>query len=430
MENGERPRAPPNPIFRIPSACPPTAAPARESFTLRTVGQVQHAQHAMELANAAIDYLAAFLLPPAKEEAIVIVGSGYLAQFLLEHLHDTVAASRNRPNIALHYTYRLAPLDLPFAATAHRVDVTDRDSIAAMLASVQPRVVVNCAAMSSLAACAEDEGGATATNAPAELFQALSELERPPLLVQLSTDQVYDGTAAPYEDVDPGLLGPMNAYGRSKKACEELLRASPLRAIVLRSSNILGPEAPFTGTGKFLQWLEGALEKACAGGTVDADSVTLFCDEYRNFIWVGDICHFVAAIAVNELSGSFPDGSALLPGPSADDSTRWFNMGGPEKLSRADVGLRVCAAFGHDPKAIAHVERYGETPHPSAAGNPQDISMLSDKIVAASAVPRTSVGAALVQLARGAASNGQAAPGPPDGAPEPPDAAPAAEAEA
>ena len=333
-------------------------------------------------------------MPPLPPPAVLVIGTGYLAQFVLKDLHEkyvaepvggiSVSPEHPKPHISLHATFRSAASvleNLPDAVSQEQMDLFDPRSVSGVLNKIKPAVIINCAAITSLRECADSEEDALKANAPAALVAAMEALPWDPLLVQLSSDQVYDGAEAPYEDSSP--QRPINVYGRTKKACEDMLRHSAVRCVVLRSSNILGPPSPYTGTGKFLQWLRGELARACEGDTVVRESVTLFHDEFRNFIWVEDICCVANRIVEDEVFTGEPVQSF------------GYNMGGPERLSRVDVGMRVCAAFGYDSAAIAPIERYGDPPHPSAAGNPQDISMISDNLVIAFRVRRTPIGVAI-----------------------------------
>ena len=65
---------------------------------------------------------------------------------------------------------------------------------------------------------------------------------RPPLLIHVSTDQVYDGTRGHWREDDP--CGPVNAYGISKLQSEEYIRNFYPNHVILRSSIIFGSALP------------------------------------------------------------------------------------------------------------------------------------------------------------------------------------------
>jgi dTDP-4-dehydrorhamnose reductase len=97
----------------------------------------------------------------------------------------------------------------------------------------------------------------------------------------------------------------------------------------------------------FLQWLDGAL----ASGPVD-----LFADEYRSPIYVNDLCALCNALVMGDMQ--------------LEACT--FNAGGPERLSRADMGDAVAAVRGY-PRA--HVKRVPSASVVRTPASPADISM-------------------------------------------------------
>eukprot|EP00968_Pinguiococcus_pyrenoidosus_P019171 scaffold2038_cov259-Pinguiococcus_pyrenoidosus.AAC.4 len=320
-------------------------------------------------------------MPPA---VLVLGGASYLAQFLLQELTSPAAELEAWE---VHFTFRNSVVVVP-QATGHRVDLTDAGAVASLLRSLNPSVVVNCAAMTSIGECEKNPQEALRANVLTGVFEALRDQDGSALLLQLSTDQVYDGTDAPYEETS--LANPVNHYGRTKLLCEDTIASEGLRAVILRSSNILGPPAPYTQQGKFLQWLDGALAQASAGfregahGNKDEapvpERVTLWEDEFRNFVWVTDICHVVKTAVLKEAAGVSTE---LNPA----EGMQIFNMGGPQRLSRVDVGRILCEARGYAPDAIQPVCRYENGEQKNAGPrNPQDISMISDKLLQACGV--------------------------------------------
>ena len=103
-----------------------------------------------------------------------------------------------------------------------RTDITDTNSVDAVVTDVD--VVVNCAAYTAVDDAETNEAIAFRVNSvgPANLARRCRAIGA--RMVQISTDYVFDGTAAdPYsEQADPN---PQSAYGRTKLVYEWAVRA-------------------------------------------------------------------------------------------------------------------------------------------------------------------------------------------------------------
>lgn len=315
------------------------------------------------------------------------------------------------------------------------------DSDAATAAATRPRglvAVVNCAAMSSPAECQRDPERSRAVNVPSKLVEALlafspssdssssSPSPPPPLLVHLSTDQIYSGRreldddeaeeAGQEEEVElkslwregeaeskeegseshqrrPGLLDPdapavrpLNAYAKQKVPAELFVCERYPRSVCLRSSVMFGRlpsnKAAVRGT-RFLQFCDEALKRsaaaaaAAAGGEEATTTASFFDDEFRSFVAVTDVARAVAACVRRwgggggGGAGAHDEGQPPPPPPCA------INVGGPERLSRAQFARLVAEARGLDPGLVdavpsASVDR--------AVPSPRDISMRVERL--------------------------------------------------
>ncbi len=123
--------------------------------------------------------------------------------------------------------------------TRGSLDVTDPESTRHALGLISPAVLINCAAYTDVDGCESNEIEALRVNgeAPGRLAQLCREAGV--LLVHFSTDYVFDGTAThPYTEDDP--VRPLSAYGRSKLAGEEAIRASGAPHLILRTQWLYG----------------------------------------------------------------------------------------------------------------------------------------------------------------------------------------------
>jgi dTDP-4-dehydrorhamnose reductase len=282
-------------------------------------------------------------------QRVLITGaSGYLGQHLIDFLNAT------NPSTDIIAAYgSLETFESDFGSKVHkciRVDLSSENSIRDMLTAANPDFVVHLAALSSPIACEKQPELARSVNSCRQLVTALSPSTP---FVFLSTDQVYDGLGAPYDEQSP--CTPVNVYGSSKLDFESFLHATLPFAVSLRSSLILGP----TTSGacrkqSFVQFCDQQL--------ASASRTEYFSDEFRSVVSVADIVRTIAWF----LNG----GARSAPGR--------YNMGGPRRVSRVDVARSVARRQGHDEHLIVAVER--SSMPPSGVVNPPDIAMNSSKL--------------------------------------------------
>ncbi|WP_071796215.1 dTDP-4-dehydrorhamnose reductase [Natronohydrobacter thiooxidans] len=128
---------------------------------------------------------------------------------------------------------RLAPEAL--CLRRDQADLCDPDGCAQAIRAHAPRAVINAAAYTAVDKAESEEALATVINgaAPAAMAQECAALGIP--LVQISTDYVFDGAGdQPFPPEHP--TAPLGAYGRSKLAGEQGLRAAGGIHAILRTS--------------------------------------------------------------------------------------------------------------------------------------------------------------------------------------------------
>jgi dTDP-4-dehydrorhamnose reductase len=122
-------------------------------------------------------------------------------------------------------------------------DITDASHLARM-AAWRPDVVVNAAAWTDVDACARDPGRAMRINGTAagEVARAAADVDA--LAVQVSTNEVFDGTLhRAYVEDDPPI--PINPYAVAKLAGEQLTVAAGGRHLIVRTAWIFGRDSGF-----------------------------------------------------------------------------------------------------------------------------------------------------------------------------------------
>lgn len=134
------------------------------------------------------------------------------------------------------------------------LDITVPRAVDQFLRENKPTIVINCAAYTKVDAAEEEEHAANILNGSAVEFLARSANTIDALLVQLSTDFVFDGHGTePYEVNDTPR--PLSAYGRSK-LLGELAASHATRHAVVRTSWLFGKNGP-----NFVEAIRGQVNK-------------------------------------------------------------------------------------------------------------------------------------------------------------------------
>ena len=114
-------------------------------------------------------------------------------------------------------------------------DLADPAACAAAIAATPCAAVINAAAYTAVDRAETEEALATTINAaaPGAMARACADLGLP--FLHVSTDYVFDGSGdAPWQPADA--VAPLNAYGRSKLAGEQAVRAAGGAHLILRTS--------------------------------------------------------------------------------------------------------------------------------------------------------------------------------------------------
>jgi dTDP-4-dehydrorhamnose reductase len=130
---------------------------------------------------------------------------------------------------------RLAALGPVIAPERTMLDLARPDSVASLVRSERPDVIVNAGAYTAVDRAESEAAACFKTNAEAVAVLAQEAARLDALLIHYSTDYVFDGgKRSPYLETDP--TAPINTYGRSKLAGEQQIERSGCRYLILRTS--------------------------------------------------------------------------------------------------------------------------------------------------------------------------------------------------
>jgi dTDP-4-dehydrorhamnose reductase len=171
------------------------------------------------------------------------------------------------------------------ALTHADFDITDAPSVADLVAW-RPDVVVNSAAWTDVEGCARDPERAMRVNGEAAGLVAAAAARAEALAVQVSTNEVFDGSGDRAYAVDDE-PNPINAYGRSKLAGERATAAACPRHLIVRTAWLFGP-----GGTNFVTKILAAAGRAADAG----EPLRLVADEFGNPTWTPDLAQAIVAL--------------------------------------------------------------------------------------------------------------------------------------
>ena len=217
-------------------------------------------------------------------------------------------------------------------------DLTDFQATVSMLNEIRPDCIVNLVAQTNVDACEADLNSAYLLNVKAvENLAAAIRLYENVHLIQISTDQVYDGVGLSKEDE----VRLSNNYAMTKYAGE--IAAALVHGTVLRT-NFFGPSA-LVGRLSFSDWLLRNFREQIP--------FTAFFDVIFNPLSMSTLSLMIDKVI-----------QAPVPGV--------FNLGCENPLSKADFAFQVASTFGLE---TTHMRMGSVDALGLPARRPKDMSM-------------------------------------------------------
>ena len=169
------------------------------------------------------------------------------------------------------------------------LDVADRSQVFEAIASLEPEIVVNCAAWTAVDACESDPARAHNVNGLAVRHIAEACHRSYAHLVQVSTDYVFDGTLGrPYVETDA--TNPLSVYGRSKLFGEQEALTIGSGAAVVRTSWVCGRNG-------------SNMVKTVLRLAAETPQLSFVSDQVGNPTFTQDLAPLLRTIAVERMRG-------------------------------------------------------------------------------------------------------------------------------
>ena len=166
-------------------------------------------------------------------------------------------------------------------------------------------------------------------------------------LIYVSTNAVFDGTHAPYRESDP--VNPINAYGRIKVSCEQVVRETLDRCVIVRPILMYGwPHA--MGRPNPVTWVVDALERG--------ETIHVVDDVYENPIHNIQAARAIWAILDRDISGV-------------------IHLAGRDVVSRYELARTVARIFDLDASGIRPVS---SAFFPEIAPRPRNTSLVTTRM--------------------------------------------------
>lgn len=217
---------------------------------------------------------------------VFITGAnGFLGQHLSLYMHknkyDVYASSRgvNKiPNREIAY---------------FQLELTDKQSILALVRTIKPDVIIHTAAMSKPDECHLNPETCLLNNVTATEYLLEAAKQVSARFIYVSTDFIF-GEGGPHSE--SSVPNPLNFYGESKLRAEKIVRASGLKQNIIRPVFIYG--AHWEGMRpSFIQWVKHHLESQ--------KSIKVVTDQKRTPTYVNDICNGIDLLLKMDTDESF-----------------------------------------------------------------------------------------------------------------------------
>lgn len=243
----------------------------------------------------------------------------------------------------------------------HELDLLNPDHLRRAIREVQPNVIVNAAAYTSVDQAEREEKQARIINVDAPALMAEEAKRIGALLVHYSTDYVFDGLSRlPYAETDRP--NPINVYGSTKLGGEEAIRAVGARHLIFRTAWVYGT----TGRNFLLTILRLATER---------EELRIVRDQIGAPTWSHEIAMGTVGVLrqISEQGGEAFSKHGSIYHMTATGETSWFEFAKAilEEASRMPRGIPWFeAATKGQPLVTGRVTGIGTEEYPTPASRP------------------------------------------------------------
>jgi dTDP-4-dehydrorhamnose reductase len=202
------------------------------------------------------------------------------------------------------------------------MDITNGDQVEKVISLIKPEVVINTAAMTQVDDCETNREECWAANVMSVQNLISSCQKHDCHLVHVSTDFIFDGSHGPLDENEKP--SPVNYYGESKLAAEELVINSNINWSILRTVLVYGITNDMSRSNIVL-WVKKNLE--------EGKSINVVNDQFRTPTLAEDLAKGCYLAAKKKAKGV-------------------YHISGKDFLSPYDIAIHTAEYFGLDKSLI------------------------------------------------------------------------------
>lgn len=199
----------------------------------------------------------------------------------------------------------------------HLLDITNKDSVDSVISQTKPDVVINTAAMTQVDHCETEREKCWLSNVTAVSYLVEACERSKTKLIHVSTDFIFDGKEGPLkEDAIPD---PVNYYGESKLAGEEIIKKSTLEWSIIRTVLVYGITSDLSRSNIVL-WVKQNLESGKVINVVN--------DQWRTPTLAEDLAMGCYQVASKKATGIFHISGEVMMTPYdiALETAKYFKL--------------------------------------------------------------------------------------------------------
>lgn len=227
-----------------------------------------------------------------------------------------------------HGVYTIATARTPLVPTLtngefHKLDITQREDVDAVISKAKPDVIIHTAAMTQVDQCETEQEACILNNVTAVQYLVQTCSKNKVRLIHISTDFIFDGSHGPLDESEEP--NPVNFYGESKLKAEELIRTSNIEWCILRTVLVYGVTSDMSRSNIVL-WVKKSLE--------EGKKINVVNDQWRTPTLAEDLamgCYLAAAKRARGI----------------------YNISGKDFITPYDIAIQTADFFSLDKELIS-----------------------------------------------------------------------------